>query len=79
MLEGTTGQPSVHPEKLDPSILKNVQNKLIKQDRKKIIALFFFSKPEFLVAIATKEKLYGRYYNSRIRLMKLILLIKGNK
>ena len=46
----------VHPsETLDPVSLISVQVKLIKQDNKIIVNIFFFSHSEILVAKATKN------------------------
>ena len=42
---------------LDPATLKSVQNKLIKQATKEKLTLFF-RRPQLLVPIATKKKLY---------------------
>ena len=54
---GDNGLAPVYPVTIDPATLKSVQDKLIKQGHKKIIA-YTFSQDEILVAIATKEKNY---------------------
>ena len=74
MLEGVTGQHFVDSETLDLAILKRFQDNLIKQGHGERIV--FFSQPEILVAIATKEKNYTNALEFRVR--KLILLIKGS-